>query len=425
MFNSLLEFLTLDHLIDFFRVQIATNQFSQGAIVAAILGGVIAWGRGIPGALWGFICRCTTTKLRFNSDSPDYDLISRFITQNVVKDTFSRSFVFQTEMGFDKEEYREKPKNRGLTTGYGTHFGIYKGRPVVVERELEEASQTKEFKEHTVITFLTRSKKVIRACSQDIAKAAGANLETFDNVPIHINSGSYWTKMGKLPLRALNSVFTAGDAGQRVVKVIRSFEDKKAEHHRLGLPHHLGIMLHGEPGCGKSSLIHAVASATERSIFYLNLGSVESDRELTGLLAGRNWSRTILAIEDIDAAGVKVSRNVKPKGKEGSKKGKEPPVKKSGKEEGSISLSALLNVLDGILCPDGLVVIATTNHHGELDPALTRPGRFDHTVELGKLGYADFKRMAALFGRHPKEFEVSKDMEMTGAEMRAMILEAT
>lgn len=424
MLDTVLQFLTLDHLIEFFKVQIATNQFSQGAIVAAIAAGIIAWGKAIPGKIFGFLKRCSTITMRYNSDSPDYEAISRYVTQEIIRDTFSRNFVFQTETAFDREEWTDTVKHRGLTAGYGTHFGLYKGWPVLVDRHVEESSNTKEFKEHTVVTFLTRSKKRVYAFSQEIAKAAGTNVDTFETVPVHINNGGWWQKMGKLPLRRLDSVFTSGDSGQKVIDTIRDFESKKEEHRRLGLPHHMGIMLHGEPGCGKSSLIHAVASETERSIYYLNLGSVESDKELTGLLSGtRDWSRTILAIEDIDAAGVKVDRG-KSEPEEGKKKKKKKDREPSSEEKSPISLSALLNVLDGILCPDGLVVIATTNHHTDLDPALTRAGRFDHTVELGKLGRTDFERMAHMFGRNPDDFAVANDVEMTGADMRALILEA-
>lgn len=409
MFNDLLSIFQDGNLWAFVKEQLNSNQFSQGALVAGIVGIVLTWGKSVPGKVWHGIKKLATIEMRYNSDSPDYEAISRFITQKIVKDTFSRNFVFQTEIAFDHEDWKEVAKHRGLTIGYGTHFGIYKGRPVLVHRFVDESSNTSNFKEHTVVTFLTRSKATVYRFSEEIARAAGSNVDTFESVPVYVNSEKHWDKMGKLPLRRIESVFTAGDAGQRVIDAIREFERSKTEHHRLGLPHHMGIMLYGDPGCGKSSLIHAVASETERAIYYLNLGSVEADKQLMKLLSGsHNWSKSILAIEDIDAAGVKVNRD----GEEGDE------------NKSPISLSALLNVLDGILCPDGLVVIATTNHHDRLDPALTRPGRFDHTIELGKLGHDDFMRMAQMFNRDPADFKVSNDVQMSGAEMRAMLLEA-
>jgi len=396
----------------FFEDQVLNNRLSQAAVVAGILAAIITWGQEIPKKLWRMMTRVTTTTVRFNSDSADYEAVSRFITHNVVWDRFSRNFNFQTEIGFDHEEWREYAKHRGLTAGYGTHIGFFKHWPMLLERSLEESQQTKEFKEHLTVTILGRSRSRLEKFSQAVSEAAGVAEASFDKVPVFINDGKSWSRMGRLPLRRMDSVITRDYTGEKVVEAIKHFENKKEDHHRLGLPHHLGIMLHGEPGCGKSSMVHAVAAETERSIFYLNLGSVGNDKELTALLSGtRDWSKIILAIEDIDAAGVKVNREDAEKKKDGNE------------ESGPLSLSALLNVLDGILCPDGLVVVATTNHHEKLDPALKREGRFDKTFELGRLRHQEFLRMANLFELDPTDFEVTNDIEMTGSAMRAMFME--
>ncbi len=104
----------------------------------------------------------------------------------------------------------------------------------------------------------------------------------------------------------------------------------------------------------------------------------------------------------------------------GSKKKNGAKPKAAPAEDSAVSLSALLNVLDGILCPDGLVVIATTNHHTRLDPALIRAGRFDYTFELGKLGQEDFDRMATMFGKPTRKIPSL----LSGAEMRAELIAA-
>lgn len=407
--------LTWEGAWSFFEDQVLNNRLSQAAIVAGVFAAILTWGQSIPKKLWNFIARVSTTTVRFNSDSPDYEAVNRYITHNIVWDKFSRNFNFQTEIGFDHEEWKEFAKHRGLTAGYGTHIGFFKRWPLLIERTLEESQQTRDFKEYLTVTIFGRSRKRLESFSKAVSSAAGQAEDEFTKVPVFINSGSSWNRMGRLPLRRMDSVFTSNNTGNKVVEAIRSFEAKRDEHHRLGLPHHMGVMLHGEPGCGKSSMVHAIASETQRAIHYLNLGSVDSDKELTSLLSGtRDWSKIILAIEDIDAAGVKVNRDHAEKKKK--KKDDDEP-------SGPISLSALLNVLDGILCPDGLVVVATTNHHDKLDPALKREGRFDHTFELGRLGYEDFERMAKMFGLDPTDFEVANDLDMTGSAMRAMILE--
>lgn len=430
---NLWDALTVTNIHQFVQRQIVENQFSQGAIMAGVVGAIIAWGRGIPGAIFSWFRRLLTMEVRFNSDSPDYEVIQRYVMNELVREFFSRKFVFQTEMEFDEEDWREKAKSRSLTAGYGTHFGVWRGRPCMIERSIEEANQSKEFKEILEITFLGRNRKIMHKFADDIKEVTGTQADQFESVPLFINEGGHWSRMGRLPLRRMDSVITANRTGEHIVDIINDFDGKKEEHHRMGLPHHLGIMLHGQPGTGKSSLIHAIATETQRKVHYLNLGSVDDDGELTKLLssARTNWSRVLLAIEDIDAAGVKVQRESNEaqstSKKKKNKKTKEGDGSKSANknDDSKISLSALLNVLDGMLCPDGLVVIATTNHHEALDPALIRSGRFDHTIELKDLGQEEFVRMCHLFGRTPDEFPIDPTQRRTGAEMRSIILETT
>jgi len=124
MFSDIFTFFSSGDLWGFLTTQLATNQFSQGAIVAGLVMGVITWGKSIPSRLWGMITKLCTIDMRFNSDSPDYEAISRFVTQTIVKDVFSRNFVFQTECAYDDSTH-EVSKHRGLTAGYGTHIGLY------------------------------------------------------------------------------------------------------------------------------------------------------------------------------------------------------------------------------------------------------------------------------------------------------------
>jgi hypothetical protein len=416
-------------LFSFITTQVQSNQIAQAAIMAGPATALAYSAKALPLKLLRGAKKLVSVDVRFNSDMADFEAVLRFVTNNVVKDAFSRNFVYTTESKWDTEDYEMVHKHHGLTAGYGTHLGFFNRHPVLVDRFLDDGNNTEKFKEHLVVTFFTRSKRVVREFSTEVAKAAGNNIESFESVPVHVNGGNYWDRMGKLPLRRMNTVLTSDNAGEKLVASIREFEGRKEEDHRLGLPHHFGAMLHSEPGCGKSSLIHAVASELERSIYYLNMGSLEKDRDLLNLLNGRNdWSRILLAIEDFDAAGVDVSKRTDDEPDtiecdEGVVVLPQPakPAKKS-----PITLSALLNVLDGILCPDGLVVIATTNHHDKLDPAITRPGRFDQTFRLGKLNYRGFVQMCELFGKRPSDFpQIGEDVLMTGAEMRAVIMGAS
>ena len=166
-----------------------------------------------------------------------------------------------------------------------------------------------------------------------------------------------------------------------------------------GIPFRRGYLLHGVPGSGKSSLIHAIAGELMLDIYTLSLSSSWiSDSTLTALM-GRVPARCIVLLEDLDAAFTRsTSRNedstgVPSSGASNDHEGPQPPSSSSRHGRSSrhreqisdcntLSLSGLLNALDGVAAAEGRILFATTNHLERLDPALSRPGRMDVWIEF-------------------------------------------
>ncbi|KAJ7752343.1 P-loop containing nucleoside triphosphate hydrolase protein [Mycena metata] len=159
-----------------------------------------------------------------------------------------------------------------------------------------------------------------------------------------------------------------------------------------GIPFRRGYLLHGVPGSGKSSLIHAIAGELMLDIYVVSLSSAWiSDSVLMGLM-GRVPKGAILLLEDLDAAFTRsVSRSEEGNGP--AVEGPEPAPKRRSREKrdrdrdgmsdlNTLSLSGLLNALDGVAAAEGRILFATTNHLEKLDPALSRPGRMDVWVEF-------------------------------------------
>lgn len=152
-----------------------------------------------------------------------------------------------------------------------------------------------------------------------------------------------------------------------------------------------GYLLYGTPGSGKSSLIHALAGELALDIYVISLSSSwMNDSTLTNLMS-RIPARSILLLEDLDAAFThSTSRDSDstgaPEGKKDGAKNKDEDEKKDVKKEvndqNTLSLSGLLNSLDSIQASEGRILFATTNHLERLDPALSRPGRMDVWVEF-------------------------------------------
>ena len=137
-----------------------------------------------------------------------------------------------------------------------------------------------------------------------------------------------------------------------------------------------GILLHGPPGTGKTSLIYSLANKLGYSICIVSLSDDIYDHDLMQQIATAP-SKSILLFEDIDVAlpSEKRKREIKQRDQEFN----------SYRSYNWITLSGILNCLDGVSTPDAHVVFMTTNHKINLEPALIRPGRlvsFDHAIKL-------------------------------------------
>lgn len=181
-----------------------------------------------------------------------------------------------------------------------------------------------------------------------------------------------------IPLRSLDSVILKAGQADRIREDIKEFLGQEKEYAALGLPYHRGILLHGLPGTGKTSTASAIASDLGLDVYYVALSSVKNDDALVGML--RQVSpRSVLLLEDIDIAHAVRERE---DGKQG------------------VTMSGLLNALDGLTTPHGVIIIMTTNHIDVLDDAIKRPGRVDLLEEVSAVDSEQLERLCEQFIGH-------------------------
>ncbi|KAE8975968.1 hypothetical protein PR003_g26787 [Phytophthora rubi] len=170
-----------------------------------------------------------------------------------------------------------------------------------------------------------------------------------------------------------------------------------------GFPYKLGLLLHGPPGTGKTSLIKAVAQYTKRHIVTISLGKVKTNQELMNALfdlrfvvegvdlpINMTFEDVVFVMEDIDcAASVVMARENKPEASRRQRK----RLSSSSSASDKLNLSGLLNVLDGVIDCPGRIIIMTTNHPEKLDPALIRPGRVNKKLMLGYMNSVQVQNM--------------------------------
>ncbi|KAJ3710171.1 hypothetical protein C8R42DRAFT_381826 [Lentinula raphanica] len=225
--------------------------------------------------------------------------------------------------------------------------------------------------------------------------------------------------------RPMSSIVLNPGVKEMLLNDTKDFLNSEKWYADRGIPFRRGYLLHGVPGSGKSSLIHAIAGELMLDIYALSLSAAWiNDATLTTLM-GRVPARCIVLLEDLDAAFTRsTGRRSKKDKKDKKKKDKKDKKKSKDKSDSAanglgntsgvvgsgsssrrrrtgasgingganatdamsdvntLSLSGLLNALDGVAAAEGRLLFATTNHLDHLDPALSRPGRMDVWIEF-------------------------------------------
>lgn len=196
------------------------------------------------------------------------------------------------------------------------------------------------------------------------------------------------------PLRKLDTVILRDGLVEDIMQDVQKFLADEKKYTHLGIPWHRGYLFHGPPGTGKTSLIKALAADMGLDLWYAPLGDLKEDSSLVDLIRSVK-PRGVLLLEDVDAYSAAKDR-------EGDEsKDKDPGT--------GISSTALLNALDGVVTPHGLITIMTTNHIDKLDPALIRNGRADRVIELGLPSVAEISRLWTMFFPDVENWIIERD----------------
>merc|ERR1711915_1129787 len=237
-----------------------------------------------------------------------------------------------------------------------------------------------------------------------------------------------------------------------IVKRLDFFTNKKDWYKKRGIPYTMGFMFYGEPGCGKTSTIKAIANHTQRHIVSVPLNKIRTTKELLNIFYNVRMNykdiplnQRLYVLEDIDAADLKEvvgersdKENDKTEDNNSTKEDKEDSgidmnllnmLKGSSawdKKSSRLTLASLLEVLDGVMEMDGRMLIITTNYPEKLDKALIRPGRIDMEVHFGPMTSKNIMEMFEYYFETevPSDFDISllPEMKWTPAEVTQVFL---
>ena len=210
------------------------------------------------------------------------------------------------------------------------------------------------------------------------------------------------------------------EAKENLQEIVNYLHDP-SKYKEIGASMPKGILLVGPPGTGKTMLAKAVAG--ESNVPFFSISGSEFVEMFVGMGASKvrelfNQAKEkapcIVFIDEIDAIGQKRSGGAY-----------------GGNDEREQTLNQLLTEMDGFEGNNGVIILAATNRPESLDPALTRPGRFDRRVPVE---LPDLKGREAILRVHAKKVKLEPDVDFTaiarmasgasGAELANIVNEA-
>jgi DNA replication protein DnaC len=274
-------------------------------------------------------------------------------------------------------------------------------------------------------------------------------IYTLTKVKYENHKCEIWDEVQFLSTRTFSNIFFKGK--DDIIKKLDFFLKNKDWFYDKGIPYSLGIGMHGPPGTGKTSLIKAIGNYTNRHIVVISLKIIKTKKQLDSIFFEERYNtdnkkgsigfdKKIIVFEDIDCIGDIVMDREKKKNKSMTGFGKKlnfDELSTSSKinvgdlletivatekatekmceypkvpvDEEPITLDDILNLWDGIRETPGRIMVISSNHYYDLDPALTRPGRIDITLELSYASHQIIKDIYNhLFGQELEEENLNK-----------------
>jgi len=357
-------------------IQAIAKEFADFTKVNPVFGGMVGlWLMGVI----TFILKDVPRKIG--------NFLDRYLTVSVTMDNYHEAFYYFVKW---YEKNKDVTKNRTMritngryggsitqiALGLGDHYFLHSGWAFKLNRsKLDSGGSEAQKEEITLKTVgLTQNKlhKLIKSTIPDKKEESNYIYLFKDD----------WTRCEELPKRKLESVILKAGQKDRIIDFISEFQESKNWYNEMGVSYKTGIILHGPPGTGKTSIVKALSCHLKKNLCVISCTGVSDSNFMKALTSMPENS--IALMEDFDSITSTQDRDT---------------TKLSGFE--MTSLSGLLNAIDGVFSNEGRILIATTNKIYNLDPALLRPGRFDLKEEIS---YADKEMVTRMFKKFYPDF---------------------
>lgn len=317
-------------------------------------------------------------KLTIHGEDMIYADVHAWVLKEMAEED-RRSMSASTEITYDADDNEIPHIKLGFDGSVEQQITVA-GHPVVVKVSREQLPDRISLSSDNwrlsmeKILFTTETLEARAAVVEALEAVAEEKYKSDDPPALMMPSrwGGGWQKRADLPTRGLDSVILKAGQLERLSADLGDFLASEDRYVRMSQPWHRGYLLHGPPGTGKTSLARSLATEYNLPTYYLPLGDIAKDSDLMQLVGGIK-PRSVLLLEDVDSFHAATDRS---------------------DEKDHASVATLLNALDGVWTPHGLITIMTTNNKDALDPALIRAGRIDVDEELSNLDEDQAVRLA-------------------------------
>jgi chaperone BCS1 len=401
---------------------LATSIFASviALLVAGVTGIITSFILGLPRRLWQYVVKKVTFTVTFESYEPGFEMLKEWLAVH----PYAKR-ARNVKMVFDSSEARFVP-----VPGHGSHFLWFEG-PVWIkfhEREQRgDAGGMMSLKsEQYSVTIIAKTQSKVERFMNELSRFKKQEVSA---LTVYTWRGGYWNWSGRKRKRDMNTVYMPASTKAEIIDCIKRFRAAEEWYAARGIPWRLGILFKGGPGTGKTTLATALAGHFDLPLYSMNLETIGNDETLlhsfssaqrdgviliedvdgfqaahdrgniereesattpndappSDHLAGKSYDEILSMVERGEIAGTPVST------------GSAPATLKATSDQKKVTISGLLNAIDGVAATDGRILILTTNDVSKLDPALLRSGRIDFHFEIGHLTPDDVVAMFKCF----------------------------
>jgi chaperone BCS1 len=375
--------------------------------ISIIFAAISTVGRYVTGYLYHYLKMVFISSVRIHEEDHLYRYIMKWMTDNHLSKRAFRSVkantVQKTTIDDEEEAFKgmdDDSKDSNTLISYRTmmgrnpirfapyevsHMFIHKRNIFLFRHGLRSVPHMRgaipfKFSGELTVECLGRSLDPVKALLEE---AQTYYLEkTMSTTTVFRANGPHWSRITARPSRDIETVILEKTKKQTLLQDINEYLHPRTRrwYANHGIPYRRGYLFSGPPGCGKTSLTAAIAGVFGLDIYVLSLLDPYINEDCLVRLFSSVPSRCIILLEDVDAAGLRRAND--PKFKKQLRETAAEKEDKAAKPAVQISLSGLLNAIDGVSSSEGRILVMTTNKPKDLDQALVRPGRVDLHVHF-------------------------------------------